>query len=150
MKYSRGFTLIELLVVIAIIGTLSSVVLASLNSARTKAQDAARMQDVKGLKTALELYYNDNKGYPTSAGTANGDVPLNDATLTSKLVPQYIKSMPAIMVADGDHYYSIGVTTGVTTNYDMLIYVASTNSWCRAGTVPERTGDWGVPAVCSF
>ncbi len=82
----KGFTLIELLVVIAIIGVLSSVVLASLNTARTKGQDAARISSVKSLKTALEMYYNDNGGYPTSAGTANGDVPLNDVTLVSKLI----------------------------------------------------------------
>lgn len=53
----RGFTLIELLVVIAIIGMLSSVVLASLNSARTKSRDARRLADIKQIQTALELAF---------------------------------------------------------------------------------------------
>src|SRR5690349_13778227 len=60
----RGFTLIELLVVIAIIGLLSSVVLASLNSARTKARNANRVATVRQIETALALYYSTNGYYP--------------------------------------------------------------------------------------
>ena len=50
-KRTRGFTLIELLVVIAIIGLLSSVVLASLNLARTKATEISLAGDIVTLPT---------------------------------------------------------------------------------------------------
>ncbi len=45
-RNTQGFTLIELLVVISIIALLSSVVLSSVNSARTKAQIAKARQDM--------------------------------------------------------------------------------------------------------
>ncbi len=66
----RGFTLIELLVVIAIIGILSSVVLASLNSARQKGRDARRIADIKQLQLALELYYDAEGSYPNAISTS--------------------------------------------------------------------------------
>jgi prepilin-type N-terminal cleavage/methylation domain-containing protein len=62
----KGFTLIELLVVVAIIGLLSSVMLASLNSARGKARDAKRLSDMHQMQVALELYYNTFGSYPNS------------------------------------------------------------------------------------
>lgn len=64
-KAPTAFTLIELLVVIAIIGILSAVVLASLGSANNKGRDAARVSEMRQIKYALELYYDDNGNYPT-------------------------------------------------------------------------------------
>ncbi len=69
-RQSRAFTLIELLVVIAIIGLLSSVVFASLNSARKKARITRSIQDLKELQKALEMYYADHGSYPSSRGGA--------------------------------------------------------------------------------
>ncbi len=53
---SRGFTLIELLVVIAIIGILSAVVLASLNTARNKGNDASIQSNLATIRSQAELY----------------------------------------------------------------------------------------------
>lgn len=67
----RAFTLIELLVVIAIIGLLSSIVFASLNSARAKARDARRQADLRTIATALQLWF-DNNGNWIEGGSGCG------------------------------------------------------------------------------
>ena len=60
-RKNQGFTLIELLVVIAIIGILSSVVLASLNTARGKGANAAVKSNLNNVRAQAELWY-DTKG----------------------------------------------------------------------------------------
>lgn len=99
-KSKRGFTLIELLVVIAIIGMLSSIVLGSLNTARTKARDAARQETLKSVQTAVELYYLVHGNYPV--GTAfsvwdtygwNGGVGWGQAFFSVLVTEKYISTL---------------------------------------------------------
>lgn len=97
----RGFTLIELLVVIAIIGMLSSVVLASLNSARTKSRDVRRLTDVRQLQTALEMYYNDHNAYPISSWTHSSAG--WTSAFTTALAP-YMPTIPTDPINDGIPY----------------------------------------------
>jgi len=65
---STGFTLIEMLIVVAIIGILASIVVVGLNTSRKQARDTRRLADLRGIQTALELYYNKNGYYPGGIG----------------------------------------------------------------------------------
>lgn len=67
MKLTKGFTLIELLVVIAIIGILSSVVLASLSTARNKGADARIQSQLQGMRAQAELYTGTGTAFPAAA-----------------------------------------------------------------------------------
>ena len=123
-KRNKGFTLIELLVVIAIIGILSSVVLASLNTARQKARDARRISDIKSLQLALELFANDNGGdYP---GTL-------DILKTGTVV--YMTSIPTDPSPTSNPQSGSG-------NY----WYAGSGSQYHLGAELETTGTGGVPS----
>ncbi|MDO8492232.1 MAG: type II secretion system protein [bacterium] len=73
---NKGFTLIELLVVIAIIGILSSVVLASLNTARNKGADAAVKSTLAGIRAQAEIQYDSKGCYTDTATNCSATTPL--------------------------------------------------------------------------
>ncbi len=113
MKQEKGFTLIELLVVIAIIGVMAALVIVNLSSANKKSRDARRKADLSEVRTALELYYDDNLQYPTAATMVTWDTATPG--VLSSLTTTYIKTMPQDPRDSGAMQYSyIGNASGYT------------------------------------
>ncbi len=120
--FKRGFTLIELLVVIAIIGILSSVVLASLNTARGKGANAAVKSNLQGIRSQAEIIYDDNQSY---TGLCSD--------------PNVISAVVAAMTAGGD---AVGLAD-YTANSNILLRCNETPSAWAVNTllkVPENGG----------
>lgn len=133
--------------VIAIIGILSSVVLASLNSARKKGRDARRIADLKQLQLALELYYDGNQTYPAVA--AGGVTGAGFATGLAGLVTgQFISQIPQDPTNAGTYVYSYASADGSTgdgcTSTPCSSYVLKALVEGGASAVPlgDVDGEW--------
>ena len=125
MKNSKGFTLIELLVVIAIIGILSSVVLASLNTARAKGADAAIKANLANVRAQAEIFYDTNNSYNT--GAAN-NVCVNQ---------QVINALNAAMSAAGAAATSSTLTDD--SNATRVVCHSSAAAWAIASPLKTNT-----------
>lgn len=65
----KGFTLIELLVVLAVVGVLSGIVMQSLSSARTKARNVQRLENVESIAKAFQVATTGTTNhFPSSGG----------------------------------------------------------------------------------
>lgn len=142
---SQGFTLIELLVVIAIIGILSSVVLASLNTARTKGSDGAVKANLDTVRTQAELYYDNNSNkYSTAAAagvncgtTFTASTLFADTTITQALTSVYNNNGSSALYCN---------TIAAGTGYAIATPLKGGGYWCIDST-GQAKGTQGAGAV---
>lgn len=140
MIKKKGFTLIELLVVIAIIGVLSAIVLASLNSARAKGQDAAIKAQMRNVQTQAALVYDGLSGYGIGINGVAGTVTNCPSTAGNSLfgtTSVYTMVANINLVSGGTAQCNEDVTSAAGQNATQFIMVSSLRQggyWCVDST----------------
>lgn len=140
----KGFTLIELLVVIVVIGILATLIIANFSSARERARDAKRKNDLRELKTALRLYYNDFQTYPAATGGriqgcgSSGTSNCAWGGAFSVSTTEYMKILPVDPLNTGSNVYIYAQTNSgegftITTYLENASDTDSTASQNRCG-----------------
>lgn len=106
-KRSVGFTLIELMIVIAIIGLLASMIAVGWGRVQSLGRDSRRIADMHQVRTALELYFSQNRRYPVFATVTTWDHP-STATFSDRLVGAGlgIRAIPVDPLNRGDFLYA--------------------------------------------
>lgn len=64
-RYRHSFTLIELMLAMVILSILSVLLIGNFNTTMKRGRDASRKNDLAQFQKALELFYENNRSYPT-------------------------------------------------------------------------------------
>ncbi len=159
----KGFTLIELLVVIAIIGVLSAIVLASLNTARSKGNDGAIKSNLDSVRTQSVLFYDQNNGW--SSGGASTITAASPITAPTTAIcnaaaganvnvfndPQIVKAMQAADKAAGGNANPTANTQPntlkVLCSTDGALSGAKPTFWSITGPLTASSNWWCVDST---
>ncbi len=143
-KYNKGFTLIELLVVIAIIGILASIVLVSLNTARSKGRDASASGSMSSVRAAAEIYFDTNNN--------NYDLVCTDVGSTLPALLNAASAQTGGPALWSDAGATVSCDSDASAYYAAVVLNDTTNDFCVdstgfAGKIPTGTAG-GTAFTC--
>ncbi len=153
---NKGFTLIELLVVVAIIGILSSVVLASLNSAREKSKIALIKSTLKQLYSQAQINFTEYGSFINSNSSLNCTGPGNNlGKIVQPLIDQGIivkcynfYGTGSGGIYTGDDYLRLGATALIYNSSELKAWSVDENGvakWDTKGV--DSSGSFVVPDI---
>jgi hypothetical protein len=117
----------------------------ALNSARQKSRDAKRVADVKQIQTALELYYNDNFGYPSAVTQGESIVgPAPDNVMYMAQVPEAPEPPDGDTCDADNNKYTYTQTDGVA-SYNLKYCIGA-----ETGNVPAGVNIATPAGIHSF
>lgn len=140
----------ELLFVVGIIAILTAIVLASLNSARGKARDAQRVEDLANIRLALEVYFQEFGEFPKE-GEGFVEVIGHGDTIDDIIAP-YLGDVPrdplddgsAVLSGDGYAYIYDGYHRCVEdSKWHAIIAARKMENPDKGNLISLECSDWG-------
>lgn len=154
-----GFSLIELLIVIGIIGVLASFILISNGRSKVQSRDARRVEDIREIYNALQLYYTNVEDYPPDCsepgyigGCDKADQPYaginsdssSDLQFVQFLTPDFLGNVSGdpLNGAENFYFYSTDVEypSGSGDFYHFLVGVRLEDASNNKGGITPPTG----------
>ena len=133
MKKQQGFTLIELMIVVAVIGVLSAIAIPQYQKYVAKAEGAAALATLTGLKTNVEAYTVENGKFPAEANRSEIGIP--SAALGTIKLPE-----TAPTTAEGAITFDFNDTSSpLNQGKDLLLNRDPNGGWTCTATTTDQS-----------
>lgn len=157
-KINKGFTLIELMVTISIIAILAAVGIVVYSTVQKTGRISKRVQDLKAIQTAVELFKASTGFYPSVPGATGGTtgfICVESLAGVNSLTPKYMAVIPKDPIQSGTsncyQYTSddgAGGTDPAGTQYKIRTKIPSIEmawtDWNRQSTLLDPAHDGNI------